>query len=173
MARIILPNGRPKELYLGKNYFQIGRHPDNDLPIKDIGISRFHATIFRTEEGGSYLINHGVNGTFYTPSGVDFKGKKTRLEDVTKTEEFKSRIKSHAEADEEQRQKRVNPIPGFIPHHFNSGEKVQYLIDMINNPQDSEFLTSLGVKLVHESNIGLPTIPYDLILVFIDPEQGR
>ncbi|HCP44904.1 MAG TPA: hypothetical protein DIU15_02595, partial [Deltaproteobacteria bacterium] len=43
----------------------IGRHPENSISIQDRSVSKFHAQVHRTEDGGYELQDLGSrNGTF-------------------------------------------------------------------------------------------------------------
>lgn len=173
---LIVPNARlEREICNDKRYFQIGRHPENDLVIKNSVVSRFHAMIFR-KNGMFYLINHSANGTFYDKSGVF--NDSSRLEDATCRDDFTNYVASHIEAAQEQKRVEngkasVGAIPGFERHKLTDCKKVKYLIDMVNDPEGREILVSSGVELEHESYIGFPTSKGILPLMFVNPEQEK
>lgn len=58
-------NGKREIPLINRNYWTIGRGKDNDVPIYDQCISRNHAILQATENGGFFLIDLGSrNGTF-------------------------------------------------------------------------------------------------------------
>jgi len=67
MARLIVQPPQEKQtldICVDRDYFLIGRGVGCDLVIRDVRVSRFHATIFRYEQG-LYLSDHSMNGTSY------------------------------------------------------------------------------------------------------------
>lgn len=151
-----------------KNYFTIGRAPENDLalPEKFSTVSRFHATIFKNS-GNYYLIDHSANGTHYNPEEETFDNN-TQLDpfNSAKVTIYNKKIKtksdledsldiSQSEMIEEQESPWVPKIPNFVEHGFREEKDVKDLIDCINDPEQADLLKHYARRLVDDSYIGI------------------
>lgn len=132
-----------------KRFYQIGRHPSNDLKIyNDDAVSRFHATIFKLNDD-YYLLDHSLNGTHYNAEEPCFD-KGTRLESVLETSKFQESV---AGLKKQIKEKKVPKIPGFKPHAFENDRDIAYLLIMIHVPEEAALLASCGVQLADNSFI--------------------
>lgn len=138
-----------------KAYFLIGRHLEADLCILDQLVSRFHATIFR--EGEDFvLVDHSLNGTFYNLEANKFNGG-SRVVSVANSEVFTSN-KSRLEVLAQERKLELPKIPGYQPSKLAKREDVEYLLAMINDPEQAKLLASCGRRLVSGAYIGIKTL---------------
>lgn len=63
----------------------IGRSEECDLVLPDFGISRFHATIFRTQERVFFIVDHSLNGT-HICTAQEEPAENTRVPTVSPTD---------------------------------------------------------------------------------------
>lgn len=166
MARLVKRNNegqfKSTQICSGEDYFIFGRADGVDEAIRDRKVSRFHATIFRSE-GGLYLIDHSYNGTFYNLETADFNRPDTRLgssldvasiSELIKLERIKEK-ESVLELHGQRRKGIVGLIPDYEKGKFKKMGDIAYLLDMIRDPEQAALLASTGVRLGHDGNIGL------------------
>jgi len=151
--------GKDIQKEIDKNPFLIGRQGDNNLLLSDVQVSRYHTMIFRYENG-LYIIDHSVNGTYFSPKDKSRSGPE-RLSSSLDSKafiEFKSQQSIRAGAQAESSEKESLPkIPGFKQHKFQIKEDIQYLIEMVAVPEQArELLTGGGRRLVHEDVFYIP-----------------
>jgi len=75
MAKLIVvfKNKIMQEVKLAKETVRIGRDPDNEIHIENVGVSRFHAEIYRQEYPFYIEDMKSTNGTFVNGSFVNWK----------------------------------------------------------------------------------------------------
>jgi hypothetical protein len=56
---------------LNSDITRLGRHPDSEIPLDDITVSRRHAEIQRTEEGYMVADSGSLNGTYVNQERVE------------------------------------------------------------------------------------------------------
>jgi len=64
MPRLILTDGTETYTFEIGKVFRIGRHPDNDLPLKESQVSRWHAEVRREEDHHRLVDLDSLNGTY-------------------------------------------------------------------------------------------------------------
>ena len=65
MAKLIVISGQERQEFQLDTFNSIGRHPDNTIQILDRILSKEHAQVHRTEDGGYMLRDLGsLNGTY-------------------------------------------------------------------------------------------------------------
>ena len=144
----------------------LGRHPNNDLMIKHIGVSRFHGMIVKNPSDKFYIINYGINEIAYQKPGSFEKSEvgslwKSRAfmtselgKDVSQIIDPKGeKYDSLMELIEQQECGNVPQIPGFKPRGFTKKEHVQYLINWAENKNEVFTLCGFGQKLENEYTI--------------------
>jgi pSer/pThr/pTyr-binding forkhead associated (FHA) protein len=67
------PQGGTKEVTVSRTPFNIGRKPDNDLPLEDPAVSGHHARILKIQEVLFIEDQQSTNGTFVNEQKIDRK----------------------------------------------------------------------------------------------------
>lgn len=89
MAKIVYDHAGEhgeQEICADKPNFFMGRHPGNDLVVDHLGVSRYHAAIFRQGED-YWIVSYGPNGTLYNPGEARFSSEHF-IEDVRATKTY-------------------------------------------------------------------------------------
>ncbi len=69
---IVRAGGQAGERYaLNTDITRLGRHPDSEIPLDDITVSRRHAEVQRTESGYSVADSGSLNGTYVNQERVE------------------------------------------------------------------------------------------------------
>ncbi|MBW2995167.1 FHA domain-containing protein, partial [Candidatus Woesearchaeota archaeon] len=144
MVKLLLRlNGNSKTVPVcaNKNYFTIGRGLDNDLTLMGRGVSRYHAMIFRYDDD-LYLIDYSLNGTYYNSETASF-GPMSRLENTIDSKAFANYLTfSRVELEAEKKQRKLSKMPGYVEHKFKQKTDIEYLIEMVSDPEQAQLLCS-------------------------------
>jgi hypothetical protein len=175
MAKLIdLETRKHYALRNDRNYTLIGRHPEADIIIPEDIVSRFHATII-DHEVQKYLLDHSFNGTYYP---VDEAGKinaDRKLDNVGGSQvfmDYKTRQilpsnlveDSHVEAFLEGNGSKVPRLVGYADHQFEQEEDIEYLLNMIKNPEERVLLLPMARRMDHETILAVTNLHRFLFL---------
>ncbi len=148
------------------HYTTIGRHPKADIVLPpefySPHISRFHATVI-THLGERYLLDHSFNGTYYPVERAGTIDPSTRVATAFSTKEFANyKGKMHEKwflsqrlADTEQAGEQVPRMPGYVEHGFADIDDVEYLLRMIEDPDQRELLLPAARKMATETILAI------------------